>query len=648
MTPGMRQNKRQLSLLLFPAVVGLHGCSDEIEMPAASALRPELTEEAAQAIESSETVVAGMGPRTSAALYDPVTGLPCHLVSAQELVDNVADAPFVFDDPDINRWGTPGTIDWANFTATTQGASLFTLSLLHCDTALTPSILRGWWGSSSPTPVRYYEQILAGNRFRQISNIGDVRPGDVLAINYTDRSGSGHLVIIEGSPVELATPIRPLVPDTTQYALPIIDSTSTAHGCATDTPTADTRWVPTDPRRPCAGGSTDGGAGRGTLRLYATSRDLPDAGAITGHSWSLATGATYHPQSGVRPHVIGRLVGSDPGDTGGGCAAPLVECDGACVDTSSAPDHCESCGRSCLGSACSDSMCEPVVLASDQDVNEHIDVDATSVYWTTRTWPSYLGDVMKVDKAGEELTVLASPQPSPYPILVDGPNVYWGNTESGTQQLLRVSASGGAISLFAGGQATPTDIAKDATSLYWTNYANGTIMGASKAGGAPVALVVGQDYPRTLAVDDMSIYWINTGTVGVTDSAVMKASKAGGAPTTLASGEILWYALAVDDTSLYFAQISTDGIRRIMKADKVSGAPVVLAVAGDGNPNGIAVDATSVYWTDYNYGRVMKVAKSGGAPVILADANHPNAIAVDDTHVYWGDSGDRTIVKVAK
>ncbi|WP_437278581.1 hypothetical protein WME90_46480 [Sorangium sp. So ce375] len=194
-----------------------------------------------------------------------------------------------------------------NFTGTTQAASLFTLSLLHSDPTLTTSTLSTWWGSTSPTSANLYNQVVASNHFTRVSNIGDVRPGDLLVLSYTD-SGSGHTVIVDDYPSALSPAISPTVSGTTQYSVRIIDSTSTAHGCATGTPTADVRWVPANPASPCPGGSTDGGAGRGTMRLYAISPGLADARTITGYSWSLTPGSTYYAKTGVRPHVVGRFV----------------------------------------------------------------------------------------------------------------------------------------------------------------------------------------------------------------------------------------------------------------------------------------------------------------------------------------------------
>ncbi|WP_437307954.1 hypothetical protein [Sorangium sp. So ce388] len=266
---------------------------------------------------SGDTLIAGTwadsvrGESAGAAyvfqLHEDLPAPPAHLAGARSFVEHVVDTPFVLDSPDVNRFGTPSNIDWASFTGTTQGASLFALSLLHSDTTLTTSILRGWWGSTSPTSTSLYGHVVAGNHFRRILNVGEILPGDLLVINYTD-SSSGHTAIVDAYPAAIAPAVEPVVSGTTQYSLRVIDSTSSAHGCSTDPRTADTRWVPTDPTRSCRGGSTDGGAGRGTMRLYAISPGLANAGDLTGYSWSLTAGAAHFPQTGARPYVIGRFV----------------------------------------------------------------------------------------------------------------------------------------------------------------------------------------------------------------------------------------------------------------------------------------------------------------------------------------------------
>jgi hypothetical protein len=77
----------------------------------------------------------------------------------------------------------------------------------------------------------------------------------------------------------------------------------------------------------------------------------------------------------------------------------------------------------------------------------------------------------------------------------------------------------------------------------------------------------------------------------------------------------------------------------------VNGSSSAIPLASDQtNPEAIAIDASSVYWTvlcdaqlNPNTGEIRKVPLGGGAPVPLATGeNYPTTIAVDSTSVYWG------------
>ncbi|MBK7585069.1 MAG: hypothetical protein IPI67_33385 [Myxococcales bacterium] len=69
----------------------------------------------------------------------------------------------------------------------------------------------------------------------------------------------------------------------------------------------------------------------------------------------------------------------------------------------------------------------PVTLASGQTTPWYIVVDATSVYWTTYTWP---GSVMKVDLGGGTPVTLASGQNFPIGVAVDATSLYWVGGDS--------------------------------------------------------------------------------------------------------------------------------------------------------------------------------------------------------------------------
>jgi len=114
------------------------------------------------------------------------------------------------------------------------------------------------------------------------------------------------------------------------------------------------------------------------------------------------------------------------------------------------------------------------------------------------------------------------------------------------------------------------------------------------------------------------------------------------APLPLADAQSFGYntpkGIAVDATSVYFTVWTSNG--RVMKVGKDGTGLQDLATAQNA-PFDIAVDSGAVYWTNANSGQVMTVAKSGGTPTELAGGQpSPYGIAVDDTYVYWVDNGN--------
>jgi len=108
----------------------------------------------------------------------------------------------------------------------------------------------------------------------------------------------------------------------------------------------------------------------------------------------------------------------------------------------------------------------------------------------------------------------------------------------------------------------------------------------------------------------------------------------------LASGLTCPWGMAIDATSVYWTTCGDPTGGYVLKVPKAGGEVVTLA-SGD-RLSGIAVDATSVYWvagtSDASSGAIMKVTVGGGTPKTLATRPGPPAhLALDDSYVYWSE-----------
>ena len=131
-------------------------------------------------------------------------------------------------------------------------------------------------------------------------------------------------------------------------------------------------------------------------------------------------------------------------------------------------------------------------------------------------------------------------------------------------------------------------------------------------------------------------------------------------PIVLAGQEVTPRALLVEaneggESAIYFTTFAAlGGVKRVAPG---SPGQVTTIAADQAYPNGLAVDATHVYWTNRGDGTVKRMPK-GGAPgepptVIATGQVAPGPIVVDETHVYWANEGtsdlaNGSIMKIQK
>jgi hypothetical protein len=133
-----------------------------------------------------------------------------------------------------------------------------------------------------------------------------------------------------------------------------------------------------------------------------------------------------------------------------------------------------------------------------------------------------------------------------------------------------------------------------------------------------------------------------------------------GTVQVLASGQGTVAQIVVDATQVYFTDARQNALGRILSWPKDfsldASAPSATLLDGLSLPTAIAVDGATVYFTEEGTtdvsgqtaagaGRVARCAAGGcndKATAVAGYVNHPLGIAVDATSVYWTDFGSAT------
>ena len=262
-------------------------------------------------------------------------------------------------------------------------------------------------------------------------------------------------------------------------------------------------------------------------------------------------------------------------------------------------------------------------------------VDASSVYWLEDD-----GSVKKVPIAGGAVTALATGLLSPRDLAQDSTSLYFTDLQAGKVQ--RVAKSGGTVTTLASSLTSPFAIAVDSSNVYFVENGNSTLSKVAKTGGAVTALVNGSITGDVLAVDGSGLYYFDPTQV------IYKASLAGGVGTMLENVIDKGPSMVLDSTSVYWG---FSGLRRVA----VGGGTPTTYTAPIGRVGGLAVDSSSLYYVNLSLdasaatGQIASVPLQDGAVTVLVQSSGAvNALAVDGTSVYWTEASTASVRKVPK
>jgi len=188
----------------------------------------------------------------------PAQDIPAYLQTARTLLNDVAPENNSYQ---YRGWirikGDPTLFGRADVSEVHTDCSGLVGALLKRDAPQVMQVFQRQHWKSYPKAENFYAAIAAGDGFVLRNDMAEVEVGDIFAARFVDDRNTGHVMLVDARPRLIDTPVAPLLPDTRQWEIVVIDASS-AHG------RTDTRYR--------QGGARQTGIGRGSVRVYTDRR----------------------------------------------------------------------------------------------------------------------------------------------------------------------------------------------------------------------------------------------------------------------------------------------------------------------------------------------------------------------------------------
>jgi hypothetical protein len=323
-----------------------------------------------------------------------------------------------------------------------------------------------------------------------------------------------------------------------------------------------------------------------------------------------------------------------------------------CLDTTSDPKHCGTCGHDCFGGACNKGQCQPNVVVTEQGKITALAVDDTHVYWSNST----TGDVKRMPLGGGTTqTIFDAP---------NGTDLGDGLVRQGTDVYFTVNeAVGGVyrcpITGCVGGLAGPDQIygpldhprhlAVESTGrvTFAENDTDGGVIRCTPPCNFSTDFVsTNEGFPRFVATSGTEVFW---STLLPIQGTLRKRSPPA-PPTTIVTGRPVRQIVLLPNDALVFADLA-DGPVFVQR----DGGALRALLLDDSftNNDHVAVDDALVYFNDTVKNRILRcplVGCDGGAEVVATVQTPPYAIVTDAKSIYWTNLGADTsnVMRLAK